>query len=934
MVNVSSAWRRTLFDDKRNYHNYVKITLTNNTVLNLTNEHLWEGGVALDDAVSSESDFQIGSAIINKATFTINNIYGDYDAYDFIGARVEYKVGLDVGDVADEIIKKGKYIICNATYNGQTISIEAYDYMYFFDIPYVHPNVTYPATIDAIVRAMCTEVGVTLATLNFPHKNHVIQEPPSSQQVTYREVLSWCAQICGCFARCNNEGQLELKWYPQSDLTTVMSGLDGGHFDSSNPYSSGDTANGGSFNPWSTGYVFDGGSLNWNYNVHLISSIYSQSISVDDVVITGIRATIKVEGEDEEDEGSSEKTVTVGQSGYVIDISGNEFLTIDNVDDVLAWLGVQLIGFTFRKASVTHASDPAIEAGDCAIIFDRHKNAYPIVVSVTRFTSGNTQSTVSSAQNPLRNSASRFSAATKNYVDLRERLQNEKTTRELMEAQLADAVANSNGLYLTTEIVGGATKYYLHNKPLLNDSAIRILVSTAGITVTADYGSHWYGLTASGDMIAHLLSATGINADWINSGAISISDGNGNETFYANTATGVVRINATQIKINSSSIASQSDITALSNQISSKVSAGDIASTINQTAQSVLINASKINLSGYATSSELTVLSNQVSSKVSAGDIASTINQTAQSVLIQASKINLNGYVTFTNLSTSGQTTINGSNVTTGTINANNVGVINLNADNITAGTLDGRTVRCSGSMSRVEINSSQGNIDGGRINFQSKPSSSSSSYSQTTGFMSGSYASGSFPNNVQVKAFSQLDLYGGSYGISLFSNGDIIGDCALMTVQGGMTVTGNLKVNGTKDRVVKTENYGERELYCYEMPSPMFGDIGEGVIGEDGKCYVSIDPIFSDTINSSQYQVMLQAYGNGACYVSDRKSTYFIVEGTSGLNFGWELKAKQLGYEQRRINTPVSDTKDHSYEYIHGAEEHLKQIKEERELA
>ena len=888
MINVSSAWRRTLFDDKRNYHNYVKITLSNNTVLNLTNEHLWEGGVSIDDSVSSESEFQIGSAIINKATFTINNIYGDYDSYDFKNARVEVRIGLDVGSGSDEIINKGRYIVNNATYNGQTITIEAYDYMYLFDAPYTHANVHYPATIYAIVSGMCSVIGVTLATQNFPHKDHVIEDAPVSRQLTYREVLSWCAQICGCFARFNNVGQLEIKWFPQSDLNALMADLDGGRFDSSNPYSSGDTANGGSFNPWSTGYEHDAGSLNWNYNVDMINSIYSQSISVDDIVISGVRATIKVDEADQYALGT-ETTVSVGTSGHVIDISGNDFLTSSNVDDVLDWLGDQLIGFTFRRANATHASDPSIEAGDCAVIFDRHKNAYPIVVSATRFASSNTQNTVSSAMSTLQNTATRYTVEGKNYEELKEALGTEKTTRELMEEQLADAVANSNGLYLTTVIDGNATKYYLHNKPELRNSLIMILISSAGITVTSDGGTHWYGLTASGDMIAHLLSATGINADWINSGAISISDGNGNETFYANTATGVVRINAKQIKINSSSIASQSDITALSNQISSKVSAGDIASTINQTAQSVLINASKINMSGF---------------------------------------------VEFSDLSTYGRTTINGSNVTTGTINANNVGVINLNADNITAGTLDGRTVRCSGYMSRVEINSSQGNIDGGRINFQSKTSSSSSSYSQTTGFMSGSYASGSFPNNVQVKAFSQLDLFGGSYGISLFSNGDIIGDCALMTVQGGMTVTGNLKVNGTKDRVVKTENYGERELYCYEMPSPMFGDIGEGVIGEDGKCYVSIDPIFSDTINSSQYQVMLQAYGNGTCYVSDRKSTYFIVEGTSGLSFGWELKAKQLGYEQRRINTPISDTKDHSYEYIHGAEEHLKQIKEERELA
>jgi phage minor structural protein len=44
--------------------------------------------------------------------------------------------------------------------------------------------------------------------------------------------------------------------------------------------------------------------------------------------------------------------------------------------------------------------------------------------------------------------------------------------------------------------------------------------------------------------------------------------------------------------------------------------------------------------------SSLSVMAGQIESKVSAGDIASTINQTAQSVLIQASKINLEGYVT------------------------------------------------------------------------------------------------------------------------------------------------------------------------------------------------------------------------------------------------------------------------------------------------
>lgn len=112
-----------------------------------------------------------------------------------------------------------------------------------------------------------------------------------------------------------------------------------------------------------------------------------------------------------------------------------------------------------------------------------------------------------------------------------------------------------------------------------------------------------------------------------------------------------------------------------------------------------------------------------------------------------------------------------------------------------------------------------------------------------------------------------------------------------------------SLKVAGTKSREAETEDYGSRLLYCYETASPMFGDVGEGVIGEDGKAYIAIDPIFSETVNLSQYQVFLQKYGEGEAYVSERNPSYFVVSGTAGLSFGWELKAKQKDYEQQRLD-------------------------------
>ena len=118
-----------------------------------------------------------------------------------------------------------------------------------------------------------------------------------------------------------------------------------------------------------------------------------------------------------------------------------------------------------------------------------------------------------------------------------------------------------------------------------------------------------------------------------------------------------------------------------------------------------------------------------------------------------------------------------------------------------------------------------------------------------------------------------------------------------------GIYTSGKLTVLGTKSRLVKADEFGERLLYCYETPSPMFGDIGEGVIDESGYCYVFLDPVFAETISTNQYQVFLQRYGQGDCFVFERKPSYFVVQGEPGLAFGWELKSKQKDFDQLRLD-------------------------------
>lgn len=142
-----------------------------------------------------------------------------------------------------------------------------------------------------------------------------------------------------------------------------------------------------------------------------------------------------------------------------------------------------------------------------------------------------------------------------------------------------------------------------------------------------------------------------------------------------------------------------------------------------------------------------------------------------------------------------------------------------------------------------------------------------------------------------------------------------------------------NIVTTGTKNRLVETTDYGDRLLYCYETPSPMFGDVGEGVIAEDGKCYIWLDSVFAQTINSDGYQVFLQKYGQGECYVTERKSNYFVVEGDSGLAFGWEIKARQSDFDMRRLET-YDDWEIENTDYGKLSIEHLDSIRKEREVA
>lgn len=136
----------------------------------------------------------------------------------------------------------------------------------------------------------------------------------------------------------------------------------------------------------------------------------------------------------------------------------------------------------------------------------------------------------------------------------------------------------------------------------------------------------------------------------------------------------------------------------------------DKTSTLEQTVNGFSGRISSIETTANIASSKVTEitatvngLTTTVANKTDKGAIISTINQSAEAIKIQASKLELTGYVTMTNLSTSGQTTIDGGNIKTGTITAAKIASGSITATQIAGSTITAAKI-ASGTITATQI--------------------------------------------------------------------------------------------------------------------------------------------------------------------------------------------------------------------------------------
>ena len=535
MRNITEEARRVM-NTRRDFVNYAHVTLSDGTELNLTpSDFRISGNNFTDDWCEGES-FQLGSAIGKTATLLLDNtdgrteeiangvskvyVHGKFSEYDFYMAYFELYIHLPKsthydGELVDTVIPIGTFTVTTPTANSATIELVGVDNMYKFDKDFNECDLDFTShpTLRNILDKCCNDCGVAIGYTTFSNQNLTVSEKP--QNTTYRQVVSWIAQIAGCNATINITGALTLKWY---DMSAFASNLDGGIFDAGEPiYETGDDADGGSFDPWDTGDIVEGGDFTTPLGYHNLKSVNGTTISTDDIHFTGVLVS--------HNNISEHYPSTTGWDYYVMSVTENPFVA-GNESTIAQFLYGRVSGLNFRPFTTTSIQDPTIEAGDCAIVYDVKGNNYRTIITNVKFSTGSMTELSCNAEPPANQSSRYTNQASYQAAKAAIKVEREMTEFNQQVAHFNEIANAALGYYKTyqPDPVTGALLTYLHNNPTLEASQYIIKITASGMFISDDGGvSYNNGLdTTTATLLMNLVYVHGLTADWIRTGELFV----------------------------------------------------------------------------------------------------------------------------------------------------------------------------------------------------------------------------------------------------------------------------------------------------------------------------------------------------------------------------------------------------------------------------
>lgn len=504
MINVSDEFKQ-LMTERQDFKCNAEVTLANGTVLPLGEDDFSIDNNSLVDAAGANT-IPLGVALSRNVQLEIMNDDDHLSNYDFFGAKIRLYLTFELSETTEKI-EYGTFTVTQPESYGNVVTIVGYDDMYKADKAY-STTLTFPATAKSVLVDSCDTCGILIGDSNFLHNDFQIPTMPSSEY-THRQIIGFISMIACGNARIDRTGHLQIMTYDFN-------------------YNSG--------------------------NIHDLTDYNTLTNDTNDVQVTGVQMTRTVkktvtDEEGNENEEDVEETVKVGADSYILSLENP--LVKGHEETLVSWVYDKFKSVTFRGFTMDYISYPIAEFMDKIKVTDWRENSFYSVLTDVNFVFFGYTTLKNSAESPLRNQSNYTSSNQKAIIQGKQLVEQERNNRQNALDKMQEALKNSNGMYSTQEVLlDGSTIYYLHDKPTMKESKNVIKLTAEVIGFSIDGGKTYpYGFTITGEMVARLLYTEGINADYINTGALTVKDKSENIIFYADMETGTVKISGDNVTI-------------------------------------------------------------------------------------------------------------------------------------------------------------------------------------------------------------------------------------------------------------------------------------------------------------------------------------------------------------------------------------------------
>ena len=513
MKNVSNEFKR-IIKAGGPFYAYAKVVLAGGEQLTMDSEN----DFSIDGNGYSESGgsgFPLGVAMSKQITILLDNSDDRYSDYDFYGAEITLYTEVDIPGGTVERIPEGIFTVVDSVAPGDVLEITACDNMYKLDAEYTS-KLAYPATLQQIWNELCSTYDLSSGSPAFENNDFQVQTKPEG--LTGRQMAGYIAQLAIGNAIVDKNGRLIIKSYDFTGFDDLES-INQGEIETS------------------AGYP--------------VLSEFTQNpdIGTDDVTITGVTATVEAEGEEEE------KTIIYGTDSYALAIDNP--LIAGREETAIALIGDRLIGMTIRPFSGEFFPNPTIEFADLAYLVDRKDKVYKTIITDHSFDYLGSSNLSNGLESPERNRSSYPNNTTEIYRKTQAAINKSKTEWQKAVDNLGKELESASGLYPTVQQQpDGSSIYYFHDKKTLKESKVVFKITSQAMGISTDGGKTYpVGLTVDGEAIIKILQTIGINADWINTGAITVKDEDDNIIFSVDMNTNQVIISGDSVRIGGESVA-------------------------------------------------------------------------------------------------------------------------------------------------------------------------------------------------------------------------------------------------------------------------------------------------------------------------------------------------------------------------------------------